>query len=720
VNSAVLNFITAFAIGSMLFLTAASKPAGGVAQSLHSANEVEQMPSGDFETTAKAFLKQHCLKCHSGDEPSGDLDLEQFKDQAAVEADLETWELIIDSINDEYMPPSEEPRPSTTDIKSLKEWYQQTLIDLDAIQSKPPRMRRMNRIEYENTVGDLLRIDEEIFNSPSRLLIVDDYFNPATKQMPNHVLAMSHMSYKQKRPPLIKNLPEVPTDPPVEHGYSNDESSLSFSPLQAERYFEIANAILNGDTFPRISGLWDSMFLPQTSDTDVSQQKATAKTRLSTFLMRAFRRPVTEAEVARYSALFNQQLDATGSHVEAMKSTVAAIMVSPSFLFRRDFSADSFDDQAVDPYAMANRLSYFLWASMPDDQLFQAASEDRLSTPNDLIREVRRMMKDKKIKSLATDFGMQWLKLASVNSAKPDPDLFPEFYASKVYTVSTDMMIEQLLFFETIMIEDRDIMEFIDARWGYLNRNLLDWYGEPPQTVLGYTPPPEMWEDFFRIEWSNLHRGGVIAAGATLVSTSGTTRTSPVYRGAWILDVIFNRPPPAPPANVPPLEEVADGDHGSLNVRQSLEKHRLDPSCAVCHDRIDPMGFALEKFDPIGRFRAAYPNGSSIDAGGEIFGEPFVGAARFKAVVGRNQREFVQGFTEHMLKYALGRQLEFADEKETQAIIDRVMNRGKRFSAVVEEIVASNLFRAPPHVLTENLQASNRPKEPATTPSDGE
>lgn len=704
----------------MLFVTATSKPSEHAAQPAQSVAETGKRLSDDFATHAEAFLKQHCLKCHSGDEPAGDLDLEQFKDQATAEADLETWELMIESINDQYMPPPEEARPSQEDIKRLKQWYQKTLIDLDQIQSEPPRMRRMNRIEYENTVGDLLRIDGEIFNSPARLLVVDSYFNPATKQMPNHVLAMSHMSYKQKRPPLIKNLPEVPTDPPVEHGYSNDESALSFSPLQAERYFEIANAVLNGDTFPRISGLWDSMFLPKPFETDVTQQKATAKTRLATFLMRAFRRPVTEAEIARYSALFNQQLDSTGSHTEAMKNTVAAIMVSPSFLFRRDFSADSYDGQMVDSYAMASRLSYFLWASMPDDQLFQAASEDRLSTPNDLIREVRRMMEDKKIKSLATDFGMQWLKLAGVNSARPDPDLFPEFYETKVYTIGTDMMIEQLLFFETIMIEDRDIMEFIDARWGYLNRNLLDWYGEPPQTVTGYTPPRDMWEDFFRIEWSNLHRGGVIAAGATLVSTSGTTRTSPVYRGAWILDVIFNRPPPAPPANVPALEEVTDSDHGSLNVRQRLEKHRLDPTCAVCHDRIDPMGFALERFDPIGRFRNAYPNGSSIDSGGEVFGEPFVGAARFKAVIGRNQREFVQGFTEHMLKYALGRQLEFADEKETQAIIDRVMNRGKRFSAVVEEIVASDLFRAPPHVLAEKLQATNTPKVIASDQADGE
>ena len=653
-------------------------------------------PTDEFEETARTFLKKHCLKCHSGESPEADLDLSQFDSQGTVNNDLETWELVIDSVNDDYMPPSEEVRPTREEIERLKEWYQRTLAETGNAQAIVPRMRRLNQIEYENTVGDLLRIDGEIFNSPSRLLLVDRYFDPTSKKMPRHVLAMSHMSYKQKRPPLITGLPDVPSDPPVEHGYSNDHTSLSFSPLQAERYFELANAIVYGDTFSRISGVWDSMFLPRPQDQQIDQQKATAKDRLSIFLKRAFRRPVTDQEVLRYAQLFNRQLELKQSHVEAMKDTVVAVLVSPSFLFRRDFSASSFDTYEVDQFAMANRLSYFLWASMPDDQLFQAASEGRLNSRTDLLREVRRMMRDKKIKSLATDFGMQWLKLAGVNSARPDPDLFPEFYHTKVFTTGTDMMIEQLLLFETIMVEDRDIMEFIDADWAYLNRNLMDWYGENPKQVLGYTPDKSMWEDFFRIRWSNAHRGGVIASGATLVSTSATTRTSPVYRGAWILDVIFNRPPPPPPANVPALEEIKGSAERPLNVRQRLEKHRLDPSCSVCHDRIDPMGFALEKFDPIGRFRNAYPNGGSIDAKGEIFGEPFEGAARLKSVIRRNDREFVQGFSEHLLKYALGRQLELADEKETQAIIDRVMKRGRNFSSVVEEIVASELFRSPP------------------------
>ena len=181
-----------------------------------------------------------------------------------------------------------------------------------------------------------------------------------------------------------------------------------------------------------------------------------------------------------------------------------------------------------------------------------------------------------------------------------------------------------------------------------------------------------------------------------MVSTSATARTSPVYRGAWILDVIFNRPPPSPPADVPALEDIDKMAERPVNVRERLQMHREDQNCAVCHDRIDPLGFALEKFDTIGRFRKTYEKDQPIDATGTIFGEPFEGPARFKAVIMRNEREFVQGFTEHMLKYALGRQLELTDEKEVAKVVDAVMQRGNNFSAVVEEIVTSDLFRAPP------------------------
>ena len=223
------------------------------------------------------------------------------------------------------------------------------------------------------------------------------------------------------------------------------------------------------------------------------------------------------------------------------------------------------------------------------------------------------------------------------------------------------MMIEQLLFFETIMVENRSILEFIKSDFGYLNRQLMDWYEVDIEKSLGYSPPLESFEDFYRVKWNNGHRGGVISAGATLVATSTTMRTSPVYRGAWVLDVIFNSPPPPAPPNVDPLEDEKDKkSRKRLNVRDKLEEHRLDAACASCHARIDPLGFALESFDAVGRWRKNYKNGDKIDASGEIDGNEFVGPARFKNVIARENSRFVKAFVEHTMKYALGRQLHYS------------------------------------------------------------
>lgn len=688
--AALVTGLTAFGLPYLFVPTPADKPVS-LNQPTH-----QEIATDEFHKVAGPFLQKWCIRCHQGTEAEAGLDLSEFDSQVAVNGDLEAWEEIMEALDDQYMPPSDEPQPREEQVQKLKEWYFKTLQANDQHSVVVPQMRRLNRVEYENTIADLLRIDALLFTNSSRILLTDDYFNPSTREMPRYVLAMSHFSYIQKRPPLFTGLPNVPSDPPVEHGFSNDYTALSCSPLQIERYFELANGIINAEEFPRHSGLWDSMFLPATGDIAPDQQKQTARQRLNIFLQRAFRRPVTSEEVDLYSRLFNQELDRTRSHTQAMSAAVTAILVSPAFLFRQDFSEDSFDESNVDPYAMANRLSYFLWASMPDDQLFQSAREGRLNTPSGIVREVRRMMKHKKIKSLAADFGTQWLKIASVNSVRPDKDLFPEFYYTKQFPPSVSMMVEQLLYFETILVEDRNIMEFVHSDWGYVNRPLMDWYRLNPKKVLGFTPDPRAFEDFFRIKWPNLHKGGVITSGATMVSTSATARTSPVYRGAWILDVIFNRPPPSPPADVPALEDIDKMAERPVNVRERLQMHREDQNCAVCHDRIDPLGFALEKFDTIGRFRKTYEKDQPIDATGTIFGEPFEGPARFKAVIMRNEREFVQGFTEHMLKYALGRQLELTDEKEVAKVVDAVMQRGNNFSAVVEEIVTSDLFRAPP------------------------
>jgi hypothetical protein len=331
---------------------------------------------------------------------------------------------------------------------------------------------------------------------------------------------------------------------------------------------------------------------------------------------------------------------------------------------------------------------------MPDDELFRLAELGSLQDPDVLRSQVQRMLKDFRIKSLSTDFGTQWLKIQKVNSAMPDKDKFPRYYRSELPTPGVSMMIEQLLLFETILVEDRSIMDFITADFAYLNRDLMDWYQIKPSEILGFTPHRENYEDFFRIKWPNLHRGGIVTSGAMLVSTSATTRTSPVYRGSWLLDVVFNRPPPPPPADVPALDIVKDGHALPLNVREKLEQHRRDPVCAGCHDRLDPLGYPLEKFDAVGQWRKNYENGDVIDSTGQLFGVDFEGPARFKKQIARNPSRFVRGFVEHLMEYALGRPLTIADLPEIERITSEVIDRDCRFSEAITQIVLSKQFQA--------------------------
>lgn len=289
---------------------------------------------------------------------------------------------------------------------------------------------------------------------------------------------------------------------------------------------------------------------------------------------------------------------------------------------------------------------------------------------------------------------MQWLKVNKVASVRPDRNLFPEYYIlqDKRPPVALSMMIEQLLLFETILIEDRSILDFLNADFAYLNRQLMDWYQLNPKQILNYTPEKDSFEDFFRVRWPVGHRGGVITSGATMMATSTTKRTSPVYRGAWIMDVIFNSPPPAPPANIPTLDETP-ATHEGLSVRQRLEKHREQPACAACHDQIDPLGFALENFDPVGRWRKTYNNGKPVDASTAFLDNQFSGAATLKNMIRREQKRFVRAFVGHVMKYALGRELHFSDEPEIRRIADEVIARECRIHFLIEEIVMSQAFR---------------------------
>ena len=664
---------------------------------------LEQEPSDAdndrFKTQVRPFLAKYCLDCHSGENGEGDMDLARFQNQSDVDNDMETWLGVLHQVEDGNMPPEDVVQPKTPEINRMTSWILDSLNPVAGSNQQLGKLRRLNRFEYENTIRDLFRLSRPCFNNPARIIQTNDYFQPATGRMPRYVLAVSYFYNSHRRHSDLPGVSSLPVDPPVEHGYANDQDALSLSPLLMENYLEISTSMLNNSEFAQISELWGSMFTVEGNATK-SRAIQQGHTQIELFLPRAFRRPATAEEVLRYQRLFDLELADSDSYTEAMKTTASAILVSPNFLYRQeflcavDFPRSVHEQELAKNYALANRLSYFLWGSMPDDQLFQAARERRLTKPQYLERQVDRMMDDPKIKSLSTDFGMQWLKVQKAASALPDKTRFPDYYKGfqTIPPPAVSMMMEQLLFFEAVMVEDRSIEEFISSDFAFLNRQLMDWYQINPKTALGYTPALENFEDFFRVKWSNEHRGGVLSSGAMLISTSTTTRTSPVYRGAWVLDVIFNSPPPPAPADVPPLEPAHGKKLTSLNVREKLAQHREDPACASCHDRIDPMGFALEMFDAVGRWRSEYETGDRIDSSGELNGEKFVGSARFKNVILSDKSRFVRAFIEHTMKYALGRQLHYSDEPAIRRMTQNVIKQNCRFRSVIKQVVLSEPF----------------------------
>ena len=627
------------------------------------------------------------------------MDLSTFQTSKDVVGSLSLWGNALRQVESGRMPPEGNSRASAQEISNLSDWLMRTVENGTRLDPGHGKMRRLNRAEYENTIRDLFRLPRSCFNNNSKIIQTNGYFQPATGQMPRHVLAVSCFWNSRERYSDLPGVSTLPVDPPVEHGFANDQSALSLSPLLMESYLEISNSLLNNVEFAELSNLWQSMFMPVKGESG-DELIRRAEEQLLSFLPRAFRRVVSAEEMLVYLNLFKNEIGENNSYSKSMITTVSAILISPNFLFRHEFLTPSEvggvrDSDLKNCFKMANRLSYFIWGSMPDDELFQAANERRLLTDKQLKYQVDRMLDDPKSKSLATEFGMQWLKVQDAASVLPDKTLFPQYYvkSNQRPPPAISMMIEQLLFFESIMVENRRITEFVASDYAYLNRQLMDWYSIDPQQVLGYTPPVDRFEDFFRIKWPDGHRGGVLSSGAMLISTSTTSRTSPVYRGAWILDVIYNSPPPPAPADVPPLEAASGENSIELSIREKLAKHRENDACATCHNLIDPPGFAFEMFDAVGKWRGSYANGKKVDSSGELRGDAFVGSERFKNVVLRDKSRFVRAFVEHTMKYALGRQLHFVDQPEIRRVADSVTQQDLRFRSVIKEVVLSGPFR---------------------------
>jgi Protein of unknown function (DUF1592)/Protein of unknown function (DUF1588)/Protein of unknown function (DUF1585)/Protein of unknown function (DUF1595)/Protein of unknown function (DUF1587)/Planctomycete cytochrome C len=425
--------------------------------------------------------------------------------------------------------------------------------------------------------------------------------------------------------------------------------------------------------------------------------------RLIKFISRAFRREVTADEAHPFVSILTEAIHQKQSEADVMKAALTAVLVSPQFLFVEANGATS--DKPVVPLEdseLATRLALFLWSSTPDDELLQLAKVGRLHDPHVLEHETRRMLRDPKSCELSESFATQWLRLDQLYTSKPDRDLFPSFYAGPQgkSTLHGAMLTEALLLFETVHVEDRSILDFINAEYSWLNPGLAKLYGIPfksetEESMAASDTTRELktkkdepgWR---RVALPDAQRGGFITMAAPLVVTSLPFRTSPVKRGAWLLETIFYRPPTEPKVAFT-IENDTKEAAQQMSIRQKFEAHRNKEACYSCHVRLDPPGFALERFDPIGQWRETDGN-QLVEAKGDWQGKPFDGPAEFKMILKENPHEFTRGFIEHMLSYALGRELQIFDMPTVLEIQKSAKADGWKFSRIVVELAKSHPF----------------------------
>ena len=455
---------------------------------------------------------------------------------------------------------------------------------------------------------------------------------------------------------------------------------------------------------------------------DINPEMANREELLAIFerlLPKAYRRPVSSTEIQQVLSLPFAQLESGRSFIEALRTGLTSVLCSPAFLFLDEPTAtitstgprtisknadqSITEDRHITPIALASRLSYFLWSSSPDSELMRLAVSGELSKRSILTSQVKRMLQDDRSKALTENFAGQWLGLRNIDFTSPDAELYPEFDE----LLRQSMIDETTMYFQHMLEEDRNLNECIDSDYTFLNQRLAEHYGIDGVRGL----------DVRKVKLSKESvRGGFLTQGSILKVTANGSNTSPVTRGAWVLERFLDRPTPPPPSGVAAVEPDI---RGAVTVRQQLDLHRTDPSCSSCHQWIDPPGFALENFDPIGGWRDRYRTlgegerpsfpqdphtfawiryryGLSVDASGTTeSGDRFDDIRSFKKLLLENEETITRSVTKQILTYSLGRKLSFSDREDIESITKETLANGNGLQTLIENIVLSDLFRKP-------------------------
>ena len=589
--------------------------------------------------TVVPLLERHCVKCHGAEKAKGGIELHGIRSEADAFRQHRFLENAARQIESGEMPPEDEGVPIPDDatrrlmVSELRAVAKRLEKGEFPRRAGRPTIRRLNRTEYNNTVRDLFGVN----------------FQPGG---------------------------DFPADGAGGEGFDNVGDALFLPPVLMEKYVAAARRVVDAvmASEPLRKRVVFVRPKPKETSTGALRQVLTAHASL------AFRRRVTDDEIAGLVRLAEQSMGRGSSYDEALRGPLQALLIHPAFLFRMEEDQSGKEEWPVSQFELAVRLSYFLWASMPDRTLFQLADQGKLRDPAVLKAQVDRMLADPRAESLARHFAGQWLGFDDLReSVSPDPKRFPTFTPS----LRVAMYRESTLFFHHILRENRPVTELLDATWTYLNGELAAHYG-----IGGVTGPAMQ-----KVDLTDRQRGGVIGQGSVLTVTSLPLRTSPVKRGKWILDNLLGTPPPPPPQDagvLPADDKTPDG----LSFREQLERHRRNASCAACHAKIDPLGFGLENFDAIGRWRTRDANGKPVEAGAELpGGGRFNTPAELKAQLVKQSDLFCRQLCRKLLGYALGRPLEYYDEPVIAALHGTLKQQGMQLQPVIHAIVTSHPFQ---------------------------
>jgi hypothetical protein len=552
------------------------------------------------------------------------------------------------------MPPKGSPAPEIEEREKFVSWVEGSLQKAACAVGMVPRpvpIRRLNRDEYSATIRDLLNIQ----------------------------ISAGHA---------------LPADGAGGEGFDNAAETLFLSPIHAEKYLEAARHALDyAVKDPRAR----RVFLVAEPDAQTTPEQA-AKKILEAFVPRAFRRPANPGEVDQYVALFRAAQVRKEPFDEAIRYALQAVLVSPNFLFRRERPNPDPGPRLVGDFELASRLSYFIWGTMPDKALFDQAAQGKLKDPEVLKAETTRLLNggtarrdedkvrivaDGKLAEFSTRFIEQWLGTRELGrDIRPDPKLFPQYSDAELQGA---IRFQPILFFQEIVGSNLSLLNLIDSKFTLLNSALNRHYGLNIQTRLRQQLTRQDLPE-------NSHRGGLLGMAAVAAVSSYPNRTSPVLRGKWVLETLLGTPPPPPPPDVPELKEAHEGE-APKTLRERLVQHRQNPTCASCHSRIDPLGFGLENYDVLGRWRTE-DAGKPIDAKGELpDGTKFQGPEELKKVLLERKDLFVRHLTSKMLGYALGRGLTLEDSCTVNEIVAQLEKNDYKAHTLIEGIVMSVPFR---------------------------